>query len=300
MKTIELSFILFLLSSMAMAQNWAPVGSKWYYDEHFAFSGNINYILYTAEKDTVFGGQACSKITKKDDIVCFGRPPYELMFSRNDSVFFYDPQLSIWQLLYNFNAVQNDSWSLLIHETSPTVTNDTLYIHVDSVTSMTVNAQVLKVLNVTYHVHYPAQLSQYKSRIVERFGDLWFMFNFAPFSSFACDGNYSGGIRCYDDPILGFYHFPDTDTCEYVYTGINQIEKDNIHIFPNPANESIHISGISFPVNYQITDMNGKLAREGTLTRDLLEIKNLAPGNYLFGILDVNGKQIITKKLIKE
>ena len=115
MKTFLLLMGLGLMGLSISAQTWAPVGAKWYYDEHFAFSGNVDYILYSSVKDTIVAGQSCHKISKRDDLICYGRPPFELMYESHDSVFFYDQQLAVFQLLYNFNAVKNDSWSLKIN-----------------------------------------------------------------------------------------------------------------------------------------------------------------------------------------
>lgn len=299
MKNYFLFVFMGLLGLVSSAQQWAPVGAKWYYDEQFAFSGNVDYILYSSEKDTLFKGQICRKITKRHDLVCDFRPPFELMFDRNDSVFFYDPQLDIFQLLYVFNANKYDSWSLKIHE-EQTGRDDTLNIVVDSTGIMVANNQSLRLLYVTYSVRYETDSARYHSMIVEKFGDLAFMFNFYPFWGVVCDGNWSGGIRCYEDPVMGTYHFPLMDSCEYIWTGIDSGTKKNLILYPNPSDETIHLSGLNQPEMYQISDMNGKIAESGTCKDDRIVIKNLSKGIYVLSILDSMGKKILNEKIIKK
>ena len=298
MKTLLFIIILGFFGIAVSAQNWAPVGAKWHYDERFAFSGHIDFIRYTSEKDTIFHGQNCRKISKRHDVYCYERPEYELMFDRNDSVFFYDPQLDIFQLLYRFNAVQNDHWSLKIYESSDR--NDTLNIHVDSTGTLLANGQSLKLLYVTYSVQYENTFDEYKSQIVEKFGDLSFMFNFWPFQNVVCDMNLSNGIRCYEDPVFGYYHFQGTDSCEYTITGIDPNSKSPISLYPNPAGEIVYILGLTGSVNYQISDLGGRILESGICTDSKIGIADLCEGVYVLSLTDPAGRKTIHEKIVKK
>ena len=288
-------FVLFSLS--ATSQQWAPVGAKWYYDERFAFSGNINYVLYSAEKDTLFKGESCRKIIKRHDFYCLGRPAFELMFDRNDSVFFYDPQLDTFQLLYRFKANKGDSWTLKIYETP--VRNDTLHIYVDSVGSMIANSQALRVLYVTYSVRYENDSVRYTSRIVEKFGDLLFMFNFYPFLNLVCDMNLSNGIRCYEDSALGLYHFASTDSCAYTWTGITSYKKSDLIFYPNPFDEKIRVSGLYEPATFEIMDMTGRMIDSGVIRDSEITPGKLSKGIYLLRISTAEGIRLSERKIVK-
>ena len=299
MKNFILIIFLIFWGLASSAQQWAPVGAKWYYDERFAFSGNVNYVLYSSEKDTIFKGQNCRKISKRHDFLCLDRPPYELMFDRNDSVFFYDPKLDTFQLLYRFNANKNDSWSLKIHE-GQTDRNDTLNIFVDSTGSMIANNQTLKLLYVTYSVRYENNSIKYHSRIVEKFGDLLFMFNFYPSSNLACDMNWPNGIRCYQDTAFGNYHFALTDSCSYTWTGINSKGKRNLILYPNPSDESIQISGLNEPASFTINDMDGKIVESGVIKDSQIVTKYLSKGIYLLRIINSKGVILSNEKVVKK
>ncbi len=41
------------------------------------------------------------------------------------------------------------------------------------------------------------------------------MFNYAPAWSFVCDGNFSHGLRCYEDDTIGLYETGLADSCDY-------------------------------------------------------------------------------------
>ena len=299
MKNFILSVFLVFWGLGSSAQQWAPVGAKWYYDERFAFSGNINYVLYSSVKDTIFKGQNCRKISKRHDFICLDRPSFELMFDRNDSVFFYDPKLDTFQLLYRFNANKNDSWTLKIHE-DQTGRNDTLHIFVDSTGYMVANNQALKLLYVTYSVRYENDSARYHSRIVEKFGDLLFMFNFYPFSNLACDMNLPNGIRCYEDTAFGNYHFALTDSCSYTWTGINSIKKWNLILYPNPTEETIQISGLNEPASITINDMDGNIVESGVIKDSQVVTKYLSKGIYLLRIINSKGIQLSNEKIVKK
>ena len=299
MKNLLVILVFCTMGLFVSAQNWAPVGAKWHYDEHFAFSGQIDFIRYTSEKDTLFQGQNCRKIIKRHDLVCYPRPVYELMFDRNDSVFFYDPQLDVFQLLYRFNAVQNDTWSLKIYENPDR--NDTLNIHVDSTGAYMINGHSLRLLYVTYSVRYVQDSIKYNSKIIEGIGDVVFMFNFFPFwGGLVCDGNTSNGIRCYEDPVLGYYHFPGTDSCEYTITGIDPNSKSPVSLYPNPADEAIHISGLNGSVNYSISDLGGRILESGICTDSKIGIADLCEGVYVLSLTDPAGRKTIHEKIVKK
>ena len=300
MRRIIIISVFGLLWITSFSQDWAPIGAKWYYGEGFAFSGDIDYILYTSEKDTTVKGQTCRKISKRHDCYCYDRPNFELMFSKNDSVFYYDNQLDTFQLLYNFNAIKNDSWFFKFKDV-PSRRIDTVDINVDSVGSIQANSKTLKQLYVTYTIRFEDTQQQYQSRIIEKVGDISFMFNFYPSMTMACDINYSKGIRCYDDADLGNYHFDSQDYCTYTYvwTDIKNESKKNITLFPNPSNELIRITGLNQTGYYSIFDINGKLIKSDIVADSQISIIDLLKGFYTIIVTDRNGLLILRDKLIK-
>ncbi len=298
------SLLLILLTGLLLpgiAQEFAPVGAEWHWDERFAFSGNIDYIKFQSEKDTTILGESCRKITKRHPLLCNMRPEVEFVFDRNDTVFFYDEIFNTFQILYDFNAETNDSWVILfVDETNDA---DSLIITVDSTSTMIVNDEELKVLYVTYFKNDEYMPETYYSRIIEKFGDMIYMFNWQPLSMVACDGNISFGLRCYEDNEFGFYSTGLADSCDYVYiwTGIeNSLNENDISIYPNPAIEQITIE-VPDKTNLQvkITDITGNLIIHEKFTESVnIGISGYASGVYLVSIYK-NDKIIGRNKILK-
>lgn len=179
-----------------------------------------DYIKFESVKDTMVLGKNCRKITKRHKLVCNDRPLNEYMYSENDTVYFYDPNFNDFQVLYDFSANQFDSWTILVKD-DPLRNVDTLTIIVDSTDVVSINGFDLKQLYVTYRFIYDFQNTgdidtiHYQSSIIERIGDLQYMFNYAPAWSFTCDGNYTNGLRCYEDPVIGLYETGLAESCDY-------------------------------------------------------------------------------------
>jgi hypothetical protein len=85
-------------------------------------------------------------------------------------------------------------------------------------------------------------------------------------------------------------------------TAIENINaSDNLSIFPNPARETIHISSntlLSKNTNYQLLDIRGKIAKQGMLESDRIEISDLDSGIY-FLLLTVDGNTISKMLMIE-
>ena len=303
MKSAVLTFFAFLFAIQILGQDFAPIGAKWYYDELAGMGWSlydVDYILYTSEKDTTINGQNCRKINKRHDLDCYFRPKNEFVFSKHDSVFFYDAIIDTFQLLYNFNAGEGDDWSFIYKDYSEPGF-DTVTIHVDSVRSMNANDHVLRLLYVTYTARRFWGISSYQSIIAEKMGDLFFMFNFFPSSNMVCDGNLSRGLRCYEDSNIGSYHFPSMESCNYahLWTDVKSNKENEILIYPNPVSESIYLSGIIQQTCFTIYNINGKLIKSGTIINSEIKTNELDKGVYFLKLSDSEGKQLYYNKIIK-
>ena len=283
-------------------QEFAPIGAEWYYNEQFAFSGDINYIKFTSEKDTLIYGENCKKITKRHKIVCNNRPNTEFIFSRNDTVFFLDTAFNEFQILYDFNANPTDSWIIKIKDEDQEI--DSITIRVDSISTIQINERNLKTLYVTYEKHDENMPEIYSSTIIEGIGDIKYMFNWYPWSNVVCDGNYTSGLRCYQDSNIGLYSTGIADSCDYVYirTGIDNVESlIQIELFPNPTQDFVEIRIVDISsYSIELIDMNGKLLNSGkTFNSNLkLDISQIKKGVYVI-LIKENNQIIGYKKLIK-
>ena len=303
MKKILFTISLIVSAITFYGQDFAPIGAEWYYNEQFAFSGDINYIKFTSEKDTLIFGKNCKKITKRHKILCNDRPDTEYIYSRNDTVFFRDTTFNEFQILYDFSANPTDSWIIKIMDEEQDI--DTITITVDSVSTTQINGQNLKTLYVTYNKDDENMPEIYSSTIIEKIGDIKYMFNWYPWSNIACDGNYTSGLRCYQDSDIGMYSTGIVDSCDYVYiwTGISQTKSGaRIELFPNPTQDFVKIK-VADISNYSIEllDLNGKLLKSTETSNSVLRLDLPQINRGVYVIIVRQGNQILGyKKLIKE
>jgi hypothetical protein len=97
------------------------------------------------------------------------------------------------------------------------------------------------------------------------------------------------------------YKVDATSTCS---SGINSISGDNIHVYPNPANDMITLSGFEAGQlhNVQIADLQGNAiqAFEANSHESVnLNINSLPAGLYFVKITDAEGKLTAVKKITK-
>ena len=234
--------------------------------------------------------------------MCNMRPEIEFLFDRNDTVFFLDTTFNSFQILYDFNAQLNDSWIILVKDENNNI--DSLIITVDSISELQINNSNLKVLHVTYYKKTEFMVETYNSRIIEKLGDIHYMFNWQPYSIVVCDGNYSNGLRCYQDSVIGLYSTGIADSCDYtfIWTSIEQSNKENlISIYPNPTKEKVTIE-ISRKANleFKITDFLGNVLIQNDFSETInIDLSNYTEGIYLVSVYE-NRQLIGTKKIMKK
>lgn len=300
MKTLLVTSLIIFAGLRLIAQDFAPIGAKWYYDEVFAFSGDIDYIMFHSEKDTLINGEICRKITKRHKDDCNDRPSIEYLFTRNDTVFFLDTIFDGFQILYDFNAQISDSWIIKVKDEEQDI--DTVKITVDSISYQEINQMNLKSLHVTYYKFDENMPLTYQSIIVERIGDIRYMINWYPWSLIVCDLNYSSGLRCYEDNEVGLYSTGTADSCDYSYKwiGLNDNAVFNYSIYPNPTSGLINIEVNSFKnIKIEITNLMGQsLLQTEFQKRTQLDITKIRKGIYLMNVYQDETK-IRTEKIIK-
>lgn len=285
---------LFILPVSLNAQITFPApDAKWHYAKYTFSSANIYNEQVTANTNTVVLGRPCKEFAGlRAYNYCGGMGP-TYVYTSNDSVYFFNSTTqNQWQLLYNFSAAAGQSWT--IHpELNGYV--DTVTVTVDSVKTVTINAVSLKALYVNYlQVFYTMSGSythNYKSVIYDRIGDIKYLLNYEPDlnGTGVCD---DGPLRflCYEDSLLGLYA-GDTLPCNYTNVGIAEHTSDALNIFPNPASESILISGAGSG-KAELTDLAGRIVLEG---ESRMDVSALPAGVYFLRVHTVRG--IVNRKI---
>lgn len=294
MKRLALLFslVMIMIDPACLAQDFAPIGAVWHYTERFAFWGDIDYLTIHSVKDTTIQGYACRRLDGKP---LDGHPSgSQYIRYANDSLFRYAPELNAFQLLAAFNAQKGDSWQFALNDWDES--KDTVTVTVNSVERITIHQQSLRKLSVSYLVENfdiygdSVRSEAYDSQIIEKIGDLHYLFNFPLSPSIVYDGNYSDGLRCYEDAQFGFYSTGIAASCTYQYfwLGIkDQGSSRGLDVFPNPAHEWLYF-GSSGPkdLSVQVQDLWGKCLLSETLsTSRRIDLSSLPCGLYIVTVL---------------
>jgi hypothetical protein len=82
-------------------------------------------------------------------------------------------------------------------------------------------------------------------------------------------------------------------------SGISNVSKNEIKVYPNPSNAFIHLDGLQFDDRISVYDLQGKIVKVGEGNTGILDIVGLEKGIYFLCVTRA-GKQIQTVKIIKE
>jgi hypothetical protein len=216
-----------ILSQSGWSQVFAPVGAKWYLSQVNWFGPPpIVDTAYVSESlmDTIIDGINCRKV----HIICMccGSPDI-YVYDSNDTVYWYNFDLSRFTVLFNFNLNGGDSMYVVTNGFSGI---DSILVHIDSTDYITINSQLRK-------IQYGGGQSMYfwfGGPFVQGVGSLQ---SIIPQYG-TCDP-LSGPLRCYEDTMLGLYNTGYRASCDSLYvifTSVNdiEVEKADINISPNP------------------------------------------------------------------
>jgi len=108
----------------------------------------------------------------------------------------------------------------------------------------------------------------------------------------------NGDVKMYIDYVKLYQTGAADEKFVGKITDVKQIATTNeLEIYPNPAENQVHISGNESPFDVTIFNSTGQLVQE-SLQAETLDTSNLPAGNYLMKITNIQGKTEI-HKLIK-
>lgn len=256
MKKVLIAFII-AFPSILFTQNFAPIGAEWYYTEYHSFSQTITFLKITSVGDTVIQGKNCSVLENNHGLACNFYNERDFVYEEDSIAYFYSSVVDDFQILYNLKAKKDSSWTIIYQVEDFLI--DTVLVTVDSVRTVEINGFELLAFDVTYRsLNSDNPNSVYVSTIVERIGDVYYLFHYLSMAEgIVCDGNYSGGLRCYMDNDFGFYSTGIADSCTYV-TNINEyLALQSFSVSPNPFSSSTTLSyDLKEPSTVQLSVFN--------------------------------------------
>lgn len=83
-----------------------------------------------------------------------------------------------------------------------------------------------------------------------------------------------------------------------VATGIEETPDNELKVYPLPTSGLLHISGSTTGTRYTVTDMTGRLIKQGELNDNTINISECAPGNYILEITSAtqSARRLVTKE----
>lgn len=228
---MKLKYFLFLIYFLGLipiflfSQNFATIGAKWTYQVGSGCCNNgneLDFIQWTVWKDTIIHQKNCRMIIK-NGVSIEGFSDTMFVYQQGQQVFYYDFYSDNFTLLYDFSKQKNESWVV-------NSGNCGLNIIVEEVSLITINQHTLKQLKVT------SDNSDYEGYIIEKIG---YLKKPQPDFSQYCYGlisylNYYDGLRCYEDPEIGFYDFQISPSCDFVKVSNSKSLINDLKILPNP------------------------------------------------------------------
>ncbi len=293
-------FSLIVLTNFSKAQFFGPQGSSWYFSKIYVVPNPLveDYIQVTSLGDSIIHGILCNRLEINNPLFCGDQRSVKYTYYSNDTVFFYEPVYDSFEMLYNMNASPGDTWSIRVPDMND---DDTISIHVNSTDIVTINGIQLKSFDVTYFAHFDNMTDiEYNSTIIERIGDVKYIFNIKPEWSYTCDEAIITGLRCYEDLNTPIYTTGIANSCDFQsYTGIDDVVNEQLKIYPNPSSDKIFLKNDNLdPIDFEIFDLLGNSILKG-ITNSEIDISKLNPGSYILLSFEKNTKKSTKIEVIK-
>ena len=255
----------FVLQTLVMcAQDFAPIGAKWYYSRPYVDENNFEFVIFEPVKDTVINNKNCREIDITNSTNLGSISSKEYIYQNGGSVFYYNS--GSFFLLYNFSANEGDT--IIVHNekfkgTGGFLHNDTIQlfkykiVEIDSINISGVWLKRQKIEPIESGV-WGFVFGGVDSYIYEKLGSLGYFFG--RFGTFTTQES-MGLLRCYSD-LSVTYENPDwAYSCDYI-TDINMVKLGkNVKIFPNPSEKIISIISDELIDRIVITDITGNIVK---------------------------------------
>ncbi len=302
-KILSILLIIQFLSELKAQIVFCPPGAEWHYlfTDFYPRAGYVNEtIKYTT--DIMDGNDTAKLLTHTKFFTRINPSPTytTLIKHKGDTVFMKNEKTNNqWQILYNFAAQVNQSWTNTFHiGLNYTITYTT---QVTSVGSKQIGNNTVKELSVNYSNSYGSWYN-HSGTISEYFGSNVFLFNYL--SRYETDGDYYLGFLCYTDSIIGTIQFTDKPCNFSNLTGVNELvdSVNGISVFPNPTTNKLYLNFKAELTNIQLSLYNsiGQIIYSPKNISENLEIdlSLFDSGIYFLKIQNYSEKK--TVKIIKD
>ena len=299
MKILALTLIFFTTQFVSAQYNWFPTGAKWTYDVSW-YGGNAFIKLEILPGDTLINNQPHKRMLfftilnpwfeEIDTVV-----EYRYLHEENNKVYVGN------KLLYDFTREEGDTLDYMhFGGFSPN-----LFI-VDSVDILEINGTSLQFQDIRLTDSFDPNSESWEMRVIEGIGSISTFF-FWEYTVLQPPDAAFYHLRCYEDSVIGTFHYfhsqMDCDALPWT-TGINESDRKETNIFPNPASSEIHIQfGEPVYESIDIVDVHGRkllqINTEGS-TEIETDISQLPEGIYFVNAITTDGTLSYLGKFMKK
>ena len=256
------------------------LNDEWYYEIQNE-NGSITYQHLECVADTTINHKDVVVIIRTNtlyDKAEHQEVTREYVYEEGGIVYWWNPQLQDFTVLYDFGAEEGDEWEI-------TVGNESITMHVDAVEHYEFDGRLFKLLQVSD----PENL--FSGTIVCGIGHLT---SFFPERLMNRGKNYRvEGMRCYWREGELFFKYGDHD-CDEIYQEIHNGVEENgpstgsgtFTVYPNPTDGVLFVEtryGTSLPAEtYRITNLMGQTVLTGSLNAETqqIDVSDLPQGMY--------------------
>jgi hypothetical protein len=273
-----------------------PMGEghlEWYYEIQNA-NGSITYQHLEYAADTTVNHKDVQIIIRTNTLYDKGEHTEvtrEYLYEENGKVYWWNPTLQEFTVLYDFSSLQGDEWEIKVGTA-------TLTMHVDAVEQYEYEGRIFKMLQVS------DVDDLFSGTIVCGIGHLT---SFFPERLMTRGKNFRvEGIRCYWREGELVFKYGDMD-CDEVYQEYhNGVEEDGpstgsgtLNVYPNPTDGVLFVQTLRatslLAETYRISNMIGQTLMSGQITAEnqQIDVSNLPKGMYFITIAGTTRKFVV-------
>lgn len=275
-------YFFILLQSQAVAQEWFPIGATWHYNQTIFFPPGNTYVTMEVTGETTIDGKLYRIISGG----CFcAEDQGNYLHQDGDKIYRYDPGTDQSSLLYDFTLQPGDTMNYY-----SAITEVSRYL-LDSITYIIIDTTSLRVQHFTWLEGW----IDMGTTIYERIGSSGCLYPQIGF----CDPG-TGGLRCYEDTIIGLHKFiPPQMECDYV-TGTLDVESSNLTMYPNPASDILTIESSNIISTIQLLDLSGNHITTMICQTEhcILDLQDYNTGMYFLKSVFTDGRAVVRKLII--
>ena len=266
--------------------------SEWYY-EILNDDGSTTYQYLNCVGDTTISSERPKIIVRTNQIYDKYRQTEvtrEYVFEKDGVVYWWNKELEVFTVLYNFNAEVGDVWEIKVG-------TENIVMHVDAVEQYEYEGRNYKMLRVSDLDNV------FSGNIVCGIGHLT---SFFPEKLMHRGKGYRvEGIRCYWLAGKLVFRYGDKD-CDAIYE-VNHhsvgesVAETGLLIYPNPTDGLLHIVGLpqcgspTGQTEYRITNLMGQTLLTGILNGETIDISALSNGIYLLKVDNTTFKIVVNQ-----